>query len=97
MTEVPAVVGVDPRADPAVVGIEQVEVGSQSSTKVVPSDAEDEDMVLVELPESSLACLVFDLSPAGSPASQDYSIFAIVSPLLFPDQSFFPEKSPIVS
>ena len=51
-------------------GTEQVEVESQSSTEVVASDAEDEDMVPVELPESSLACPVFDLSPAGSPASQ---------------------------
>ena len=58
VTEVPAVVGVDPRADAAVAGTEQVDVESQSSTEVVASDAEDEDMVLVELPESSLACPV---------------------------------------
>ena len=56
MTVVPAPVGVDPRADAAVAGSEQVEVESQSSTEVVASDAEDEDIVLVELPESSLAC-----------------------------------------
>ena len=63
MTEVPAVVGVEPRADAAVAGSEQVEVESQSSTEVVASDAEAEDIALVELPESSLACPVFDLSP----------------------------------
>ena len=61
---------VDPWADTAEAGLEQVEVGSQSSTELVPSDAEDADMVLVELPESTVACPVFDLSPRGSPASQ---------------------------
>ena len=59
----PAEAVVDPWANTAEAGMEQVEVGSQSSTELVPSDADDADLVLVDLPESTVACPVFDLSP----------------------------------
>ena len=69
-SEGPADAVVDPWADTAEAGLEQVDVHSQSSTEVVLSDAEDEDMVVVDLPVSTAACPVFDLSPVGSPSAQ---------------------------
>ena len=66
---VPAEVGVDPRADPAEVGMEQVEIMSHSSTELIPSEAEDEEMVLVELPETTSGCVYHELSPADPPSA----------------------------
>ena len=46
-----------------------MEIMSHSSTELIPSEAEDEEMELVELPETTSGCAYHELSPAGPPSA----------------------------
>ena len=61
--------GVDPRANPAEAGIEEVEVRSHSSTEQFESEPEAPEMGAAELPESASGCAFFALSPADPPSA----------------------------
>ena len=61
---------VAPWANTAEASLDQIDVESTSATDLVSSESEDADAVIVELPESSAVCQIFDLSPRVSQALQ---------------------------
>ena len=62
-------VGVDPWANPTEAGIAEVEVKSQSSTELIDSDAEAEEIETVEIPDVTSVCAFYELSPADPPSA----------------------------